>query len=164
MLEDLSSATRQLGLELLRATLSERGFAQARDIMRLNELLGQVTGSVDEFGEWPYFLSFFGQPSRDEPWAWQLDGHHLDVNCTVIGDQLVFTPTFMGSEPCHVRDGPLAGTEVFVPEENAGLALIRSLDAAQAATATLQPSILSGDLPPDMQHLFDGANGRRRVP
>ena len=65
MLEDLPPATRQLGLRLLEASLSARGFAQARDIMRLNRLLAEVTGLPDDFGEWPYFLSFFGEPSAD---------------------------------------------------------------------------------------------------
>jgi hypothetical protein len=155
MLEDLPPATRELGLNLLRTTLSARGFTQARDIMGINELLAQVSGSPDEYGEWPYFVSIFGEPGSG-PWGWQIDGHHLDVNCMVIGDQLALTPTFMGSEPCHVYEGPLAGTEVFVAEERAGLDLIRSLDQAQAARATLLPSIHPIDLPPELQHPFDG--------
>jgi len=68
MLEDLSPAIRQLGLRLLEASLSSRGFAQARDIMRLNRLLAEVTGLTDDFGEWPYFLSFYGEPSAERPW------------------------------------------------------------------------------------------------
>ncbi len=127
MLEDLPPATRRLGLGLLQATLSARGFAQARDIMRLNGLLAGVTGRDDEYGEWLYFLSFFGEPGEQRPWAWQLDGHHLCLNCTIIGDQLVFTPAFMGSEPCQVFSGPLAG-----------------------------PSIHPGDLPPGLQDPFEG--------
>jgi Protein of unknown function (DUF3500). len=132
MLEDLPPATRQLGLRLLEASLSARGFAQARDIMRLNRLLAEVTGLPDDFGEWPYFLSFYGEPSAERPWAWQIDGHHLCLNGTVIGDQFLLTPSFMGSEPCQVFDGPLAGTMVFTAEERAGLDLIRSLDDRQA--------------------------------
>ena len=116
MLEDLSPDQRELGLDLLRATLSNRGFAQARDIMRLNQLLADVSNSPDEFGEWPYFVSVFGDPARGDPWAWQVDGHHLCLNCTVIGDQMVLTPTFMGSEPCQVYEGPFAGTMVFAAE------------------------------------------------
>ena len=99
MLEDLDLAGRQRALDLLRATLSARGFGQARDIMRLNELLRDVTASPDEFGEWLYFVTVFDNPSSDEPWGWQIDGHHLVVNCVVVGDQMVLTPTFMESEP-----------------------------------------------------------------
>jgi len=60
---------------------------------------------------------------------------------------MIFTPTFMGSEPCHVRQGRLAGTEVLVPEERAGLDMIRSLDDTQLATAVLRPSIEPHALP-----------------
>ena len=63
MLEELSSVQRSAFLDLLRVTLSPRGYAQARDIMRLNELLAELTGRPDDFGEWPYFVSFFGEPS-----------------------------------------------------------------------------------------------------
>ena len=156
MLEDLPPATRQLGLRLLEASLSARGFAQARDIMRLNRLLAEVTGFGDDFGEWPYFLSFYGEPSAGRPWAWQIDGHHLCLNGTVIGDQFLLTPSFMGSEPCQVFDGPLAGTMVFTAEERAGLELIRSLDDRQAAQAVLRPSIYPDDLPPELQDPLDG--------
>ncbi len=124
--------------------------------MRLNELIAEVSGRADEFGEWPYFLSFFGTPGSYDPWAWQLDGHHLCINCTIIGDQLVLTPTFMGSEPCHVDSDPYAGTMVFAAEERSGLDLIRSLDTVQASTAILRASIHPDDLPADLQHMHDG--------
>jgi hypothetical protein len=156
MLEALTQAQRDAALAVVEATLSTRGFAQARDIMRLNGLLVEVTGRADEFGEWPYWFSLFGEPSADAPWAWQIDGHHLNVNATVVGDQLVLTPTFMGSEPCAVSQGPLAGTAVMVDEERAGLLLMRSLDDAQAAKALLRPSIMPGDLPPELNHPVDG--------
>ena len=134
MLEDLPNTTRAMALDLLAATLSATGFEQARNIMRLNGLLAVVSGKPEEFGEWPYFLSIFGEPSDSEPWGWQLDGHHLNLNCMLIGDQLVMTPTFMGSEPCEVHEGPLAGTSVFTLEERGGLDLIRSLDDATSAS------------------------------
>lgn len=156
MLEDLPPATRTLALALMRATLSARGFQQARDIMRINGFLAELTKRPDEFGEWPYFLSFFGQPSAEAPWGWQIDGHHLNINCVIIGDQMVMAPTFMGSEPCHIDVGPLAGTRVFAQEERAGLDMIRSLEDGQAAQAILRPSIHPDDLPEDMQHPFDG--------
>lgn len=156
MLEELDTAGRRLGLDLLRETLSARGYGQARDIMRLNELIGDISGSPDEYGEWPYFYTIFGDPGSDAPWGWQIDGHHLVINCVVVGDQLVMTPTFMGAEPCHVHEGPYAGTQVFTAEERSGLDLIRSFDDAQRGKAILRPSIHPHDLPPELQHPFDG--------
>lgn len=156
MLEDLPQATRELAVALMRATLSARGFQQARDVMRINGFLVGLTNRPDEYGEWPYFLSLFGRPSEEEPWGWQIDGHHLNINCVIIGDQMFMTPTFMGSEPCSIDAGPMAGIRVFAQEERAGLDMIRSLEAPQAAKAILRPSIHPDDLPEDMQHLFDG--------
>jgi hypothetical protein len=150
MLEDLSPDRRELGLDLLRATLSNRGFAQARDIMRLNQLLADVSNSPDEFGEWPYFVSVFGDPASGEPWAWQIDGHHLCLNCTFIGDQIVLTPRSWAPSRA-VYEGPFAGTTMFAAEERAGLDLMRSLDDTQVATAILRPSITPTTCP-ELQH------------
>jgi hypothetical protein len=156
MLEDLSDGVRELALDVLRSTLSVRGFEQARGIMRINELIAQLSGQPDCFGEWPYFFCVFGEPDAEQPWGWQLDGHHLNVNCVVIGDQLVVTPTFMGSEPRTVPSGPLAGTELFNIEEEAGLALVRSLNDLQARTAIVGHSILPEHLSPELQDPVDG--------
>ncbi len=156
MLEDLPAPTRELGLDLLRATLSARGFGQAWDIMRVNELIAELSGTPDAYGLWPYFVSFFGQPADDRPWGWQIDGHHLNLNCVVVGDQLVMTPAFMGAEPRTVDEGPYAGIDLFRPEESGGLALVRSLDVAQAGRAIVRPSIHPDDLPGELQHPFDG--------
>ena len=101
MLEDLSQPTRDLALALMATTLSASGMTQARNVMRVNELVAEISGRPDEFGEWPYFVSIFGSPGAGEPWGWQLDGHHLNVNCVVLDDRIVLTPTFMGSEPCR---------------------------------------------------------------
>ena len=156
MLEDLAPAQRDAAMRLMEATLSARGFAQARDIMRLNGLLIEITGKSADFGEWPYFVTLFGMPSADAPWGWQIDGHHLNLNFLVLGDQLVFTPSFMGSEPCSASSGPLACTAVLVPEARAGLTLIRALDERQSGKAVLRPSILPEDLPPELKDLVDG--------
>jgi len=122
---------------MLKASLSESAFATARDIMRLNEHLREITGRDDEFGEWFYWISVMGTPSRNEPWGWQIDGHHLTVSCFVCGDQLVLTPGFMGSEPVHARTGKYAGTRVFAAEEAKGLAVMQALDPGQQLRATI---------------------------
>ncbi|NKC10724.1 MAG: DUF3500 domain-containing protein [Gammaproteobacteria bacterium] len=156
MLEELDEAGRRCGLNLLRATLSARGFKQARDIMRVNEFLAALTGSHDEFGQWPYFISIFGTPSSELPWGWQIDGHHLNLNCVVLGDQLIVAPAFMGSEPCQFDDGPLAGTHLFADEQRAGFNLIRSFSGEQRERGIVRPSIAPEALPKNMQHPVDG--------
>jgi hypothetical protein len=149
LLEDMDSASREKALAVMASALSERGFAAARDVMKLNYTIGEITQRWNEYGEWVYWLSVFGQPSPDRPWGWQMDGHHLIVNCAVIGDQLVLTPLFMGSEPTLAEGGKYAGTRVFEAEERLGLELARSLSAEQRRVAVLRDSILSTGAPLD---------------
>lgn len=136
-LDELTPAQRQRALAVAEASLRRPGFRTARDVMRLNDLVLQITGNAEEYGEWLYWLSVMGQPSAEAPWGWQIDGHHLIVNCFVLGDQVVMTPMFMGLEPVAADTGPYAGTRVFQAEEEEGLALIRALTPAQRARTVL---------------------------
>src|SRR5207237_7497881 len=156
LLEDLADNQREAGLRLLEHTLSASGFQLARDIMRLNHTIGEITHSWTEYGEWVYFISVFGEPSDTEPWGWQIDGHHLIVNCFVIGDQVVITPLFMGSEPVVAETGIYTGTSVLQTEQNQGLEFIHSLSAMQRSKAILYDSILSTVLPPERGIGSDG--------
>jgi uncharacterized protein DUF3500 len=133
----LDGHQRELALAMLREAMSAAGYGSARDVMRLNEHVLEITGKPDEYGEWLYWLTLFGTPSPEQPWGWQIDGHHLNVNCFVLGDQLVLTPTFMGSEPVLARFGKYAGTRVFASEEEQGFALMRSLSSDERARATI---------------------------
>jgi len=156
LLEELSEHQREVALRLIESTLSASGFGTARDVMRLNHTVGEITGSWTEYGEWVYFISVFGQPSADEPWGWQIDGHHLIVNCFVLGDQISVTPMFMGSEPVVAETGIYQGTSVLQTEQNEGLELINALRAEQRARAILYDSILSTVLPPERGIGSDG--------
>lgn len=136
-LHELNNAQREAALALVSSALNTRGFETARDVMKLNEHACELTGLTEEYGEWYYWLSIFGVPSATEPWGWQLDGHHLIINCFILGDQLVLTPQFMGSEPVFAKSGKYAGTHLFRPEESIGLAMIQDLSPEQRAQAII---------------------------
>jgi hypothetical protein len=136
---EMIAAQRELAFGLLRASLSAKGLETARNIMRLNETLAELTRRFDEYGEGLYHLTVMGEPSDTGPWGWQLDGHHLIVNYFVLGDQVVMTPTFMGSEPVRAESGKYAGTVVLQQEQDTGLALARSLTPDQRKLAVLSP-------------------------
>jgi hypothetical protein len=84
-LEDLDQAKRQAAVELISRCLSDYGLTQVRDTMRLNRTIGELRGEESELNEWLYWFSVYGQPEAGEPWGWQLDGHHANVNCAVVG-------------------------------------------------------------------------------
>ncbi|MBN9672001.1 DUF3500 domain-containing protein [Roseibium aggregatum] len=126
-MEDMSDAQREATYNLLRASLSAKGYETSRDIMRLNHHLGELVDNFEEYGEFKYWVTVFGTPSSEEPWGWQFEGHHLVINYFLLGDQLVMTPTFMGSEPVRAQSGKYAGTEVLQEEQDAGLAFLHLL-------------------------------------
>jgi hypothetical protein len=136
--KEMSEAQRQLGFGLMRAALSARGFDKSRAVMRLNGYLAELVKNVDEYGEHLYHLTVMGTPSDTQPWGWQLDGHHLIINYFVLGDQVVMTPAFMGSEPISATSGQYAGTTVLQEEQDKGLAFMRSLTPEQQKSATVR--------------------------
>ena len=137
--KDMTDEQRTRGFALLKAGLSAKGLEKTRNIMRLNHTIAEITNRFTEYGEGLYNLTVMGEPSLTEPWGWQLEGHHLIVNYFVLGDQVVMTPTFMGSEPVTATSGKYAGTTVLQDEQNKGLALMRALTAAQQDKARLEP-------------------------
>src|SRR5262245_65221174 len=84
--------------------------------------------------------SLMGTPSATEPWGWQLDGHHAIINYFVLGDQVVMTPVFAGSEPVTAHAGAFKGTSVLQDEQNQGVALVNALDANQRKKAIVKGS------------------------
>lgn len=139
--DEMGASQREAALGLLRASLSAKGLKLSRDIMRLNHTLGELNGNdFEEYGEWLYWITVMGEPSAKEPWGWQLDGHHLIINYFVLGDQVVMTPFFAGSEPVVAETGKYQGTAILQEEQAAGLAMIRALDDAQRERAILRLS------------------------
>ncbi len=137
LLDDLDPAQRGAALGLIEASSSAAGYESARNIMKLNEHAGELTGNKEEFAEWYYWISIFAEPSLTEPWGWQIDGHHLIVNCFVYGDQMVITPDFRGSEPVFAKSGKYAGTHVFHDEQSRGLEFMDALSPEQQQQAAI---------------------------
>ncbi len=154
-LDEVGSGLRETVLDILRAGLSARGFEKTRAVMRLNAFLGELVGGPAVLGEWSFTFCLFGTPSPAEPWGWQLFGHHLSLNCFVLGDRMVLTPCFMGAEPAHADAGPHAGIGLFEDEEHKGLALMRSLPPAMRGRAIVSHSMKGEDHPPGRWHFAD---------
>jgi hypothetical protein len=125
---------------LFAASLSAKGLKLSEDIMHLNETLAELNDdNFEEYGEGKYYLTVMGTPSAQEPWGWQVDGHHLIINYFVLGDQVVMTPSFWGSEPAVATAGKYAGTSIMDDEQEAGLEMLLALTAQQRERAVLEP-------------------------
>ncbi len=139
--EEMSESQREAAIGLLRASLSAEGLQLTRDIMRLNHTLGELNDdNFVEYGEWLYWITVMGEPSSGEPWGWQLDGHHVIINYFVLGDQVVMTPFFLGSEPVIAESGKYKGVKIMQKEQDQGLAMLQSLTEEQRSEAILEVS------------------------
>ena len=134
---DMTETQRAAAFGLVRASLSTQGFELTRNIMRLNETLAELSGDHDFLGEWLYYIQIYGKPSATDPWGWKLEGHHAIINYFVLGDQVVMTPLFIGSEPVKATSGKYAGIEILQKEQNDGLGMLRALPDAQQKKAVL---------------------------
>lgn len=137
--DEMTPEQREAAFGLLRASLSAKGLKLTRDIMKLNHTLGELNNdNFTEYGEWLYWITMMGKPSATEPWGWQLDGHHCIINYFVIGDQVVMSPLFVGSEPVIAKEGRFKGVSILQEEQNKGLEMLRSLSDEQQKAAIIQ--------------------------
>lgn len=135
---EMSQTQREAAFAMLGSALSAKGLKLSQDIMKLNHTLGEIKNNFSEYGRWLYWITVMGEPSPDKPWGWQLDGHHLIVNCFVLGDQVVMTPTFTGSEPVSADSGDFKGTTILQEQQTLGLAMIRALNREQKKQAIIE--------------------------
>ncbi|MDF1503625.1 DUF3500 domain-containing protein [Roseisolibacter sp. H3M3-2] len=141
-LKAMNAEQRAAAFALLGSGLSERGTRQARGIIELEGILGELEGLVSRVvlrrDPGLYFTSVFTGTGGAHPWGWRFEGHHLSVNVTELGPhgQLV-APVFMGANPARVPSGPKAGHRLLAAEEDQAFALLGMLDAGQRARATI---------------------------
>ena len=128
---EMTQVQRDAAFGLMSAALSAKGFELSRNIMRLNETLAELSDDHEFLGEWLYYFQFYGSPSATEPWGFKLEGHHLIVNYFVLGDQVVVTPFFVGSEPVRATSGKYKGIEILQKEQNDALHLLNALTPEQ---------------------------------
>ena len=136
-LKTMTAAQRQAAMGLLRAALSERGYARAEDIIWLENVLADIERDPDTYGPLNYTVTVFGEAGGNGAWGWRVDGHHLSLNFTHTPDGIAVTPAFFGANPAVVEDGPRAGLRVLGTEEDLGRQLVRGLPDAQRMTATI---------------------------
>ncbi|HEY4843988.1 MAG TPA: DUF3500 domain-containing protein [Terriglobales bacterium] len=134
---EMTEPQRDAAFGLMRASLSAKGFDLTRNIMRLNETLAELAGDHAFLGEWLYYITILGKPSASDPWGWQLSGHHAIINYFVLGDQVVMTPLFVGSEPVRATSGKYKGVTILQQEQNDGLEMLRALSDPQRRQAVI---------------------------
>lgn len=148
--KDMNDEQSILGHKFIRCGLSSQGYSKVANIM-IGEKVGWETlpdqGIKDSLkmgaigGSGAYWLAIFGEPSADEPWQWQLEGHHVAINFTMVGDEVGVTPTFLGSRPTVILEGNYAGWHLLGYEKDKAFLLMSNLDKEQKAKALINPKM-----------------------
>lgn len=139
-IKEMTQEQRLLAQALLATGLSHRGYSKAVSIMSLEAVLAILEkdkkgGAVRDPEN--YYFSVFGTPGV-EPWGWRVEGHHLSQNFTVAGGAApAMTPSFFGTNPGEVKEGPRAGTRILGTEEDLGRSLVKSLSDDQKKKAII---------------------------
>lgn len=152
-LRELNTVQRNAALDLLRSSLSLQGFQKATAIMALENVLIEVEnrGPNDTFRDpLNYYFTIFGNPSKDSPWGWRFEGHHIALNFSSSNNRIESsTPSFFGSNPGIVLQGKEKGKQVLKEETELGHKLVNALTAKQLETALISetplPEIVSAN-------------------
>jgi hypothetical protein len=139
-IKEMTQEQRLLAQALLATGLSSRGYTKAVSIMSLETVLAEMEKSRPGNVRDPerYFFTVFGKPGGTEPWGWRVEGHHLALNFTAAGDAApAMTPSFFGTNPGEIRNGPRTGTRILGTEEELGRTLIKALSEEQRKEAII---------------------------
>ncbi|MEK8105121.1 DUF3500 domain-containing protein [Micromonospora sp. M12] len=124
-------------------------------IISLEEVLDRAENWQRGRHSGDYWVAVFGDPARDDRWAWRLEGHHLSVNMTVVDDQVSPHRSFR-RQP---GGGPVRRTPGLRPlgvEEDLARALLDALGPAERAAA-----IIAAEAPAD---IISATRGRVDAP
>jgi hypothetical protein len=74
-----------------------------------------------------------------------VEGHHVSQNFTIVDGKLEGAPSFFGTNPAEIKEGPRKGLRVLAREEDLGRQLVKSLTPDQQKTA-----VISKDAPKEI--------------
>ena len=137
-LKEMDKTQHDLARALLDSGLSQRGFVKATTIMSLELVLFDLENKSPKRNPELYYVSIFGNPGETNTWGWRFEGHHLSINFTIVDGKDIFTtPSFFGSNPGEVKEGPRKGVRILSNEEDLGRQLVKSFSDEQKKVAII---------------------------
>lgn len=135
-LREMTPYSKHLAMALVSAATSQRGHIKVLSIMSLEDILKRAENDNGERrNPEKYHFSIFGEPKPTGAWGFSFEGHHVSLNFTIVDGKVVASPSFFGSNPAEVREGPRAGLRVLAREEDLGRDVLNALTTEQKAVA-----------------------------
>ena len=140
-IEEMTAEQKQAALALVKAGTSKSGDVAVKTIMSLEAILLAQEGPKSAMVRNPgwYFFTVFGTPSKTGKWGWRVEGHHLSINFTMQGSQVIASsPVFFGANPAEVKADFASlkkGERILPGVEDHARNLFKALDAEQQKVA-----------------------------
>jgi hypothetical protein len=140
-MNELDAAQQAAAMDLLKTSLGMETVQKVKDIMLLDNVLKELEHrKADDHYRDPgkYFITLFGIPAANTIWGWRFEGHHVAFHFSASKKELVAgTPSFLGSNPAIVLQGPQKDQEVLKDETDKGFALLHALSANELKKAII---------------------------
>jgi len=149
-LRDMEPAQRELAMAVLASGLTDESYEQAKLIIEHEDVLGPLEkeNGIKTFvrDTTLYYFTIFGEPGGEGAWGWRVEGHHVSIHFSIMGDKVISTtPFFFGANPAEVRKGPKNGLRILGVREDLAFDLMNSLDEKQ-----VEESIICDAAPADI--------------
>ncbi|MGI9508652.1 MAG: DUF3500 domain-containing protein [Geminicoccaceae bacterium] len=154
-IEQMNSDQKAAADVLLRRMLSGDGYDKARLVMACQDVMRDLGRGPASRSSERFSIALFGEPEIGQLWGLRIEGHHLSLSWTLLGDEIVaITPASFSVIPQNIPIGDLKGTVVLDREEGLGRRLIGDLAGAKRKTAII------GEQPPGNILAQAGKEGR----
>src|SRR5438876_6928838 len=136
---EMDARQQKLAHALIAGGLSFNAYAKVVTVTASESLVNLMEQDrLDAFrGPRRYFLAVFGSPG-DDPWGWRFEGHHVVLNFTLAGGEIVSpTPLFIGAQPAEVPHGHAMVLRPCAEEEDAARELLGALNGERRRQAVI---------------------------
>jgi len=177
---DLDGKALTAAEELVGTGLTTAGYHKVLEVRSLEEVLYLFEGGDEaerRLKRHPhkYYISIFGDPTGDDEWGWRFEGHHLSLNYTVKGEEILSaTPEFFGANPGLIDAGPGRSLRVLGRREDLARSILKAASEDQQSEIWISKEaphdirgagapqaeigdpvgVASGDMNPEQQELM----------
>ena len=138
---ELNAEQKTAAFSFIQSCLSAQTVKKVQQILQMETVLKEIekrkeNDNYRDTGK--YYISIFGVPGAKNIWGWRLEGHHTSFHFSAANNKLVSgTPSFLGSNPAIVQNGPKKGLQILKEESDQGFAFLHSLTELQIQKATI---------------------------
>lgn len=138
LLERMTEPQKGAADALLQSVLSVTGYDKMRLVMKTQDVMRELGRPPSSRNSERFSIAVFGEPAEQQLWGLRIEGHHLSLNWTLKGNEIVaITPSSFSVIPQNITVGPYKGKVVLEAEEPLARRLIGDLAGSKKNRAVI---------------------------